>query len=755
MPYIPPSGDVIPFSWEGDPTYTPPAGDTIPFDWSDTGGENPFGDVSQELTVRLTSFGDLTQALTVDIGYPFGNVSQPLDVNLVTPWSFNADHVIQPLTVRLTSYGDVSQALDVELSAPHGDVSQALTVRLTGSGDVSQPLTVALNDPDAVSQVWRVRVLVGGVDISDRTTGRGSVRGEEGGARIASVVMAPEVGPLDAAALSGSPVVIDFLVRVGGNWSPRRLFTGKVADPVYSLTDGTLSLSCTDDRQNRLAALSREAINAITGGRFHLAVQGEQQNNLDYAEAVMETVSGSLDADAFGAFRVTPWHTETIWRTYTLANTEQDSIFFTLPSRTGVINKVVGTFEYRFSRLHRRTASTSFRVDLDQTVQYGLPLLARSTVEAALENTGWNFYYGGGVGVSQENTGTTRFSATNGEPVKRDIDYVPYPDQVDIPGGGIWYQTEPDTTCMEFNCRMWRRWAQTVTETYSITITSPESIAANGVQQREDRASLASEWDAGNWENDLAAEPTLNAGGRVQTMDYSPDASTADRDAALETFIDSLKVRLDDSHRQARGGARTWLTPELDLDKRVRIDTGDDAGEGKVFMFEHNWDMTNGRATTDFEIAITRHDAVGITPPEDTETEAPEAPAVPEIGSAAFSGLSIAMGMHIGGLESSPEFDENWTGWTVNVPSSYNVDDLGSSEPRINPQTQKTERQLVNDPYQGSTANPLYRPEKAYAQTGFRVALPAVESSARDAIAPAVTLNIAIAIPEDELTITA
>jgi hypothetical protein len=128
---------------------------------------------------------------------------------------------------------------------------------------------------------------------------------------------------------------------------------------------------------------------------------------------------------------------------------------------------------------------------------------------------------------------------------------------------------------------------------------------------------------------------------------------------------------------------------------------------------------------------------------------------VPEIGSAAFSGLSIAMGMHIGGLESSPEFDENWTGWIVNVPSSYNVDDLGSSEPRINPQTQKTERQLVNDPYHGSSANPLYRPDKAYAQTGFRVVLPEVESSARDAIAPTVTLNIAIAIPEDELTITA
>jgi hypothetical protein len=756
MPYTPPSGDAIPFSWADDVPYTPPAGDTIPFDFSDTGGaENPFGDVVQPLTVRLTSFGDVAQDLDVDVGYPFGDVAQPLDVNLQAPWTFYADRVMQPLNVRLTSFGDVEQPLAVNIAAPHGDVQQALAVRLTSSGDVIQPLSVAVNDPTAVSQVWRVRVMVGGVDISNRTTGRGSTRAEEGGARIASIVMAPEVGPLDAAALSGSPVIIDFQVKVGGNWSSRRLFTGIVADPVYSLTDGTLTLSCTDNRQNRLAALSRATIDAVTGGRFHLAVQGEQRNNLDYAEAVMETVSGSLDLDVYGGVRVTPWHTSTVWRTYTLANTEQDSIFFTLPPRNNIINKIVGIFEYRFTRLHRRTAHVSFQVDLDKTVQYGLPLLARSTVEAALENTGWSFYYGGGRGVSQANTGTTPFRATNGEPVKRDIDYTPYPDQVDIPGGGIWYQTEQDTTCMEFSCSMWRRWPQEVTEVYTITVTAPESIAANGVRKREDVANLSSKWDAGSWENNTSAEPTLNDGGRVQTLDYAPDATTADRDAALVTFIDTLEVQVDGSHRDGRGGARTWLTPELDVDKRVRIDTGTKAGEGKVRAVEHNWDMASGRATTDFEIAITRHDSVGITPPDDTETEAPPAPAVPEVSSQVFGALSTAMSMHIGGLESSPEFDENWTGWIVNVPSSYNIDDPGSTAPRINPETQKTEKQLINDPYTGSTANPLYRPDKAYPQTGFRVVLPEVESSARDAIAPAVTLNIAVAIPQDELTITA
>jgi hypothetical protein len=698
--------------------------------------------------------GDVEQEIDVLFVAPFGDVSRPLDLSFIPPWSFWGDRVIQPLTIRFTSNGDVVQPLDLSLVKPYGDVVQPLDLRFLGMGDVSQPLDIALRDPLARTQVWKVRTLVGGVDISNRTTGQGSVRAEEGGARIASLVLAPETGPIDAEAMSGQPIVIDFLMRIGDSWTARRLFTGKVNAPVWDVSRGTLALSCTDDLQNRIAALSRTAIDAITGGRFHLAVQGEQRNNWDYSQAVMESVAGSLDADAYGALRVTPWHTDSVWRTYTPANTEQDSIDFTLPTRTGIINKITGTFEYRFTRLHRRTASINYMGDMDKTVHYGLPLLARATVEAALEGSGWNFYYGGSA-IGPGGGGETPWTVSDGQPVTPNIDYVPYPESYDLPGGGLWYQKETDTTCLGFRCSLWRRWAQTVTEKYELTVSAPESIAANGVHAREDRASLASQWDAGSWEADPAAKPALPTGGTAVTLDYAPDATTDDRDAAIATFLDTLMVEIDSTHRGARGSGRTWLTPELDLDKRLRIEKGDNAGEGKVISLEHSWDRSRGRAVTEFEIAITRHGAVGITPPDVSPSEAPPAPAVPAPSSAAFAALYDLPTLHIGALADSPDEDEDWTGWIVNVPANYNVDDPGSTEPSINPETQKTERRLVNDPYRGGTANPLYRADKAYSQTGFRVRLPAVEDEARDAVEPTVAAAYTLAILQDDFNLTA
>jgi photosystem II stability/assembly factor-like uncharacterized protein len=717
------------------------------------------GDGGRILTAAVgvvIEFGDVEQDLTIVLSPPFGDVEQALDITLVPPWTYWADRVMQPLTIRLTSFGDVEQPLNIAIAAAHGDVSQPLDIRLTGHGDVLQPLTVALIDPDLKTTGWRYRVLLDDVDVSARLTGQASVRGEEGGARIARFRLKPAVGPIDAVGWVGAPVVIDILTRAGSSWVARRLFTGKAQEPDYDLDDGTVSFLCTDDLQNRIAEISRETLDTITQGRYAVEVQGEQPDNWEYAQALMQTIPGKLDADPYGALRVTPWHGTEVWATYTRANTKDGSIFFTLPQRGNIINKIVATFEYRYSRLHRRTAYVQFKGNLDLTIQYGLPLLARDTVEAALENTGWSFFYGGGIGGGPPNANPTRVGVTDGEPVKRDIDYIPYPETVDVPGGGVWYQNESESTCLEFACRMWRRWAQTVTDTYTLTVIAPESIDKNGVISREERASLASEWDAGAWESDEKVEPILNGVGKAEILDHAPDATPERRDEVIATLLDVCNVRIDGSHRSGRGGATTWLTPELDLDKRVRIEDEDGSvGEGKVIMVEHVGDMDTGLATTQFEIAIFSHGAVGLPTPDETPRTPPEAPGAEELSAAAEGALHRVTELHIGALAESLPFDPTWTGWIVNVPSGFNIDDPGSTSPKMNPETQKTERELVNDPYKGTTANPFYRADKAYATTGFRVTLPAIETEARDAIAPEIKADYTLPIIEDDFILYA
>jgi hypothetical protein len=719
-------------------------------------GEDVHGDMVQTVDVLVTNFGDLVQEVDINVTYPFGDMVQPVDIDVRTPWGLDNDRMVQPVSILVTNHGDMVQTIDIDVTAPHGDMVQPVDILVTSSGNLVQPIDISVRDPFALTTRCKIRTFVGGVDISNRTTGEGSARGEEGGAAIASITLAPEVGEIDAEAMSGLPVIVDALIYSGSSYAACRLFTGKVEKPVWNPSRGTLELSCTDDVQNKIAGLSREALHTITGGRHHLAVQGEQKNNFEYARALMETVAGSLDADPYGALRVTPWHSTEVWKTYTLANTEQDSIDFTLADNTGIINQITGTFEYRFTRLHRRTASMNYMGDIQKTVLYGLPLLARATVEAALQGTGWNFYYGvGGIKGGDGGGGETPRMVTDGNPSTPNIHYTPYPELYNLPGGGFWYQNETDTTCLGFGCSMYRRWAQTVTETYVLTVKAPESITVNGVRAREDRASLASEWDASTWESDPNALPALPLGGIHAMLDYSPDATTDDRDTAIAIFLDTLKVEVDASHRSGRAHGRTWLTPELDRTRRLRIESPKGVAEGKVFSYEHNWNMNRGRFTTDFEIAVSRHGGVGITPPENSPSEPPAAPAVPEVSAAARASLYDVPTLHIGALADSPPEDPDWTGWVVNVPSSYNVDDPGSDEPSINPETQKTERRLVNDPYRGGTANPLFRADKVYSQTGFRVKLPAVEDEMRDAAAPEVKTEYTIPIVQDDFTLTA
>jgi hypothetical protein len=718
--------------------------------------EGVHGDLVQTIDINVTyPFGHLVQTIDINVTHPFGDMVRPVDIDVRAPWSVDNRRMIQPISIIVSNHGDMVQPVDIDVTAPHGDMVQPIDILVTSSGDMVQPIDISVRDPSARTMRCKIRTYVGGEDISDRTLGEGNAGGEEGGAVLATITLAPEVGEIDAEAMSGLPVVVDALIYSGSSYAACRLFTGKVEKPVWNPSRGTLELSCTDDLQNKIAGLSREALQTITGGRHHLAVQGEQKNNFEYARALMETVAGSLDADPYGALRVTHWHTDEVWKTYTLANTEQDSIDFTLADNTGIVNQITGTFEYRFTRLHRRTASMEFMGDMIKTVRYGLPLLTRTTVESALQGTGWNFYFGQSSIMGSGGGGETPRMVTDGQPATPNITYTPYPEVYDLPGGGVWYQKETNTTCLGFSCSMWRRWAQTVTETYVLKVKAPESIAVNGLRAREDRASLTSEWDASPWESDPDAQPSLPLGGLHATLDYSPDASTDDRDTAISIFLDTLKVEVDASHRSGRARGRTWLTPELDRTKRVRIESPRGEAEGKVFSYQHSWDMNRGRFTTDFEIAVSRHGGVGITPPADTPSEAPAAPAVPEVSTAVLDTLYDVPGLYIGALASSPEEDENWTGWIVNVPPSFNVNDPGSDVPRINPETQKTERQRVNDPYSGSTSNPLYRADKEYKQTGFRVKLPAVEEEMRDAAAPVVKTEYTIPIVQDDFTLTA
>jgi hypothetical protein len=713
-------------------------------------------DVNNNWNTYFIAFWTEMQIFFEETGGPvYGDLEIPTEIRTSSVFSLiSGDSLIIPTTIITTQSGDLEIPTSIETSYAHGDLEIPTEIRSIGSGDCEIPTTIITL---GASQKWRKRILLAGIDVSARILGEVTTEGNEGGARLAEFKMMPLPGSIDPFAWVGASVVIDHVSIEGDAEIPRREFTGIVSEPPYDVTERTVTFMCTDNLQRKVADKPAATLDYLIGGRFDSNVQGEPTDNWDYAQKRMESVPGSLDASPTGALRVTPWNTDALWRVYDLSNTEFKSVSFTQPQRDNVVNRIDGTFEFRFTRLHRASVGINYSISFMDTVNYGLPLLTRETVKSALGGSGWSYYYGGaGVGIDGS-AGSPVFGSGNQVPAEPIINFTPYPETYEFPppSHAFWSQNEVDTTCMAFGCRLYKRWAQTVTETYKITVLAPESIAKLGEIANEDRASLASEWDPDGWEADILTAPHLTAAGSYETQDYSPDVSTEQRDYALATMVDVYTVRILGSHRSGRASGVTFHTVELDLDKRIAVQTPYGETEGKVVRVVHRSDMNTGRAVTEFEVAYSAHGAVGLPPIEPTPVEPPEPPAVQMPTTDWISQLSKGLTAHIGGLPTSEPYDENWEGWIVNVPSSFIVEDDADDVPHISAETQKTERVKINDEYEGSTTNPVYDPSKAYSSTGFRVVMPAVESLVRDAAAPEQTATYQVVIPQDTFELSA
>jgi hypothetical protein len=670
--------------------------------------------------------------------------------NLLTELPAALDSYYAPVAVTVVDSGDYYADVEVEVEYPSGDYYASVSVAVVDSGDYYAPVVVAVLGSSAR---WTDQVLLGGVDVSSRLTGQVRDEQYEGAAHTAEFTLVPVDGVIDPYSYVGASVVIDYVRRETTGNIPLRRFTGVVRTPEYNPVDRTITFLCTDDLQNNINALPRAVLDAFIGGRYVEAVQGEADNNWDYAQALMETVAGSLDGGRHGGLRVTPWDGLPVWKTFDLTNTFDGSIGQELPQRSNIINRIDYTFEYRFTRLHRRTTSLRYQGDMEVIASNALPLLTRATVEAALQATGWEFFYGDGFGGnSAPGVGSSVFGLSGGQPATPQIHWIPYPEEYTLPGGGTWIQRETDTTCLGFQCGMYKRWAQSVTETYALTVIAPESVTQNGEIAREDRGALASEWDASAWEQDRRAAPVLNSSSWSQTQDYAPDATTADRDYAMQAAVDLCTVKILGSHRSGRAWATVPLDTDIDVSRAIRINSPKVSATGKVVRVVNITDKDAGSATTEFHIAPSGHGAIGLPEVVATPNTPPAAPTPTAPTQAVRNAFGLGLSLHVGAIVSSalPESEE-WQGWIVNVQPSFNVTDPDALT--INPKTQQAE--VGTDPYSGNVTNPLYVAANAYQHTGFRVILPAIEDEARDNIVPTVQKTYEIPIPADEFALAA
>lgn len=608
---------------------------------------------------------------------------------------------ISSAPTRLDMYdGGVSFApTQLTLENPHG-VSSAptkLTMQATGISSASTMLALI---PPGFSGNWTARVVLGGVDVSARLAGQVSVDASEGGARLASLSMQPTAGVVAPLDYVGKSIEIDYVLRVNGAEVPRRMFTGLVDSPAFDPATSLLTLDCTNDLQNRVAALDRAVVDGLIGGFYSLAVQGEIDDGWDYAQARLTTVAASLDADANNAIRLTPWHGLTAWATFGDGDIIDGSLSPELPRRALIMNTVRATFEYRYSRLRQRFAYLSWGGPVNDITPSGFQYPDQSTILSAAGGSGWTILGG-----------------------------VFYPAPVKIPyGAGFVY---PDAGSVDLAIlKLTQRHHQTVTETVTLTVTAPESVSVNGKLGYELRGALESTFSGGAWETALDMAPLLTE--TVTEMDYAPDALRADADYAIETLLAQAKTKILSTHRSARVRASVICQPEIDTDKAIQISTSHVNAFGKVAQVRHVLNIDAGSAITEFSLAMFGASGSGLVTPD------PLVPPDPPAEATATHAWAYEVPQLTTAVSGGTPYQDSLMGWIVNPAPTITLHEVPDGSGGF-----KTE----------TVPNPSYTSE-IYPVSGFRASMPGVDDADRAPLEKAQASAYQIEIPLDAFSFT-
>lgn len=551
------------------------------------------------------------------------------------------------------------------VSAAHA-IALPLAVRRVPPGVVSLPLDVRVLDAAvlggldgaagwaaAPSGRWRAVVVLDGVDVSDRLHGSVSVQIAADAAATAEFSILP-AAPLQPLSLIGRAVRIAFAQVDGSN--AQTLFSGVVDVPVIDLFSGVVQCRCHDQAQEVWSNTPRETIDALVGGRWHVAVSGEPDDNHAYLQQRIASVGASWALDPLQRPRVIPWSAADRTITVRQADIVDGSLSVDLPSRERLRTRIVCRMQYRYTRLRRRGVVAQY----SEPLSFFQPLLSPTGVVlresrvfltadmvhgAASAPGGWELQ--GEIKIAHPPVGEWNLG-TGLDPYM----YIISP------------RVAP-TLALGFTARYATRWTQSVTEDYTDTVVWPAAETQIGQPvQEEIGATLDAEFDQRDWTFDSSVEPRIVGTAVGDTViPWQPDG--ADRAACNEvrrTLLDQAWVRLWSASRSGRVRFALPCRPDLWLDTRVALETSRLRAQGLIADIEHTLDMGSGEAITSISLAVGLPGSTSAAHPEWTLSPPPV-----DTYSAPASALSFEIGTYVGGTASAPPYDpETMIGFVTN-----------------------------------------------------------------------------------------
>lgn len=523
----------------------------------------------------------------------------------------------------------------------NGSPLNSLQLNDIGSGETEPALPIA----SARAFRWALLLIVDGVDMSARLTGQVSVDREEGAAGTASFTLHLPSGAVNPDAWRGKIVSIDYISTNAGETSQVRRFTGRIADPTYSLTQRLLDCQCTDQLQQRVEALSVAEVDSLAGGYWsddvYEPVLG--RSRWDYMQERLASRPVSLECSSYGDLRVTSWFKSAPAFEFGPGTTVFDSLSVDLADLSSLVNKVEVEGEYRFPRLRQQNDAMSWIIPgavsggfcgwrIDSTELPDIDMITSAT----------------------EGAGYVLLNPTWGR--------LP-PDDPDPCATGVAWNNEFLDLLLSANWTAARRWTQSVTEKYTLTVVAEQSVIASGEQIARDRISVETESElADAWESD-----EYNDGGNGHT-DIRDEPR---RQSAFACVLHLAQTQIYEAHRATK---ISWSDPTsmvmgVDLVHTLMLDDQKTKALGKCVRLVDSFDLEGGVALTTISIAVMRGGG-SITdpltvPPFSVEPQPDPYPPSPYPG---------GLPNQIGGRSDVPPYEEELDGFSGNFSVSDILD---------------------------------------------------------------------------------
>jgi len=615
--------------------------------------------IDSQVTLQVASFYTLSPAIVLTVFEPF-TLSPSIELTVGQPQvTYRLSGIVQFRAYEaFTLSGEVEVFVGI---VPTGGTSQQ------GVGEV-----VALPEGQAVR--WKLRVVVGSVDLSARVSGRVSIDRERNSAVVATFNIRPQDGLIDPYQWVNKPVTITYieLDSAGVTTTLVQLFQGLVDTPVYDTSSRLVEFTCTDDLQNTIRNLSHSQVESLTPlSSWSKHIYDDQVDSWEYLQQRLETYPYLVCLKPNGAMYSQQWLSKPLQWEFQSNTIADSTLSVALANSRDLVNSVDVTMAYRYDVYREAVFSLTWK------------------------DTNW--YSGHDLVWLLSDIQMICDSVSNSNMVYVDNPYfncIPSSRTLLINNNTVVFLNDgSELLALEFNGVISRRYTQSVENSIKVTMYSPNSIAQLGVLSEEVTGQLQVEYpdyvnetfhatetvtrwastagvglsegfessetnltdpllfQGDGWVfypkrpysftrykkvnslgislNTLNHRPTdlsgtydfsFNASANAKTagehfydMDqFATVGGSAERLLLLNTLKAQAKTTLLESHRQNRVAFKTFLQPYLDRGDMVRVNTASLLASGLVNQLTHEFDIENGSAISTVTLAVSSVKAVGI-----------------------------------------------------------------------------------------------------------------------------------------------